>query len=212
MSHWVFLADPEDFGWNELEKDGTAVWDGVKNAVAQRNMRACTRGDRVLIYHTSPDKAVIGIAEVTGEARPDPKADERVVVDVKAVKKLKRNLPLAELKAEPATRDVPVFALTNHPLSEEDKHRLSGQVVAILEKADAGAGLLLGADAFGPAATDASAPTVKRFESRRSTPRSLRTSSTTSVSEPPIWKPTLPPSTRIPPGALHPPAARRHEM
>ena len=100
MSQWVFLADPEDFGWNELEKDGTAVWDGVKNAVAQRNMRACTRGDRVLIYHTSPDKAVIGIAEVTGEARPDPKADERVVVDVKAVKKLKRNLPLAELKAD----------------------------------------------------------------------------------------------------------------
>ena len=100
MSHWVILADPEDFGWNELEKDGRAVWDGVKNAVAQRNMRACSKGDRVIIYHTSPDKAVIGIAEVTGEARPDPKADERVVVDVKPVKKLKRSLPLAELKAD----------------------------------------------------------------------------------------------------------------
>ena len=100
MSHWVFLADPEDFGWNELEKDGKAVWDGVKNAVAQRNMRACSKGDQVIIYHTSPDKAVSGIAEVTGEARPDPKAEERVVVDVKAVKKLKRSLPLAELKAD----------------------------------------------------------------------------------------------------------------
>ena len=100
MSHWVFLADPEDFGWNELESDGKAVWDGVKNAVAQRNMRACSKGDHVIIYHTAPDKAVIGIAEVTGAARPDPKAEERVVVDVKPVKKLKRALPLAELKAD----------------------------------------------------------------------------------------------------------------
>src|SRR5690606_23085841 len=40
---------------------------------------------------------------------------------------------LAELKADEATRDVPVFALTSHPLGEDEKQRLSGQVVAILE-------------------------------------------------------------------------------
>jgi predicted RNA-binding protein with PUA-like domain len=100
MKYWAFLADPEDFGWNEMEKDGSAVWDGVRNAVAQRNLRTCEKGDRIAIYHTSPDKALIGIAKVTGEARPDPKAAERVVVDVEPVKKLKRPLPLAELKAD----------------------------------------------------------------------------------------------------------------
>ena len=98
--YWVFLADPEDFGWNELEKDGKAVWDGIKNARAQNNLRKTTKGDQVFIYHTAPDKAIIGIAKVTGEARPDPKAAERVVVDVAPVKKLKRALPLAELKAD----------------------------------------------------------------------------------------------------------------
>jgi predicted RNA-binding protein with PUA-like domain len=76
------------------------VWDGIKNAVAQNNLRKTSKGDQALIYHTAPDKAIVGIAKVTGEARPDPKAEDRVVVDVKPVKKLKRALPLAELKAD----------------------------------------------------------------------------------------------------------------
>jgi predicted RNA-binding protein with PUA-like domain len=99
-STWAFLADPGDYGWNELQAAGNAVWDGVKNAQAQRNLRACETGDVVLIYHTSPDKALVGIARVTGEHRPDPKAKDRVVVDVEPVKPLARPLPLAELKGD----------------------------------------------------------------------------------------------------------------
>lgn len=98
--YWVLLADPEDYGWNELEKAGKAVWDGIKNARAQNNLRKVKVGDKALIYHTAPDKAIIGIAKVTGDARPDPKAEDRVVIDVQPVKKLKRPLPLAELKAD----------------------------------------------------------------------------------------------------------------
>lgn len=97
---WAFLADPEDFGWAELEKAGTAVWDGIKNARAQNYLRTATRGDRALIYHTAPDKAVVGIARVTSDPRPDPKAADRVVVDVEPLRKLKRPVPLAELKAD----------------------------------------------------------------------------------------------------------------
>jgi predicted RNA-binding protein with PUA-like domain len=100
VAYWVFLADPEDFGWNELEAQGEAVWDGIKNARAQNNLKKTAKGDQALIYHTAPDKAIIGIAKVTTGAHPDPKAAERVVVDVKPVKKLKRPLPLAELKAD----------------------------------------------------------------------------------------------------------------
>ena len=100
MKYWVFLADPDDYGWTELEKKGEDAWDGVKNAVAQRNLRACEVGDRVAIYHTSPDKAIVGIARVSGAARPDPKAEERVVVDVASIKKLKEPITLAECKAD----------------------------------------------------------------------------------------------------------------
>ncbi|MGQ0561554.1 MAG: EVE domain-containing protein [Gemmatimonadota bacterium] len=98
---WVFLADPEDFGWTELHEQGKAAWDGIKNPRAQQNLRSTSVGDRVLIYHTAPDKALIGIARVTSTPRPDPKAAERVVVDVQPVKALKRPLQLSELKSDP---------------------------------------------------------------------------------------------------------------
>jgi predicted RNA-binding protein with PUA-like domain len=97
---WAFLADPEDFGWNELEKAGSAVWDGIKNARAQNYLRTAGKGDRALVYHTAPDKAIVGVAKVVSAPRPDPKAPERVVVDVEPLKKLKQPVTLAELKAD----------------------------------------------------------------------------------------------------------------
>ncbi|HSJ15080.1 MAG TPA: EVE domain-containing protein [Longimicrobiales bacterium] len=100
MSHWAFMADPESYGWKELERDGSTAWDGVANATAQRHLRACRPDDQVLIYHTAPDKAVIGIARVTSEPRPDPADAKRVVVEVSPVRPLARPLPLAELRAD----------------------------------------------------------------------------------------------------------------
>lgn len=100
MSHWVFLADPESYGWDELVKEQRAVWDGIRNAVAQRNLHKCEVGDEVLIYHTAPDKAIMGVARVAGGVRPDPSDPGRVVVDVEPVRPLARPLQLAELKAD----------------------------------------------------------------------------------------------------------------
>lgn len=99
-SHFVLLADPEDYGWTQLTAAGRAVWDGIRNARAQNNLRHCHAGDLVLIYHTAPDKALMGIARVTKPAYPDPKVAERVVIDVEPVQPLARPLPLAELKAD----------------------------------------------------------------------------------------------------------------
>ena len=100
MARWVFLADPESFGWNELVRDGRAVWDGIRNRTAQDRLREAKPGDRVLIYHTAPDKAVMGVAEVTGGPYPDPQAPDRVVVDVEPVTALVRPLPLAGIKGD----------------------------------------------------------------------------------------------------------------
>jgi len=97
---WVLLADPEDYGWNELVGEHTAVWDGIKNARAQENLKKCRAGDLVLIYHTAPDKAIIGTARVTREAYPDPKREGAVVIEVQPISALSRPLPLAELKAD----------------------------------------------------------------------------------------------------------------
>ena len=100
MNRWVFLADPEAYGWTELLSDGRAVWDGIANRTAQRHLAACSKGDEVLIYHTAPDKALMGIARVVGAPRPDPDHEGRVVVDIEPVRPLGRPLPLAELKGD----------------------------------------------------------------------------------------------------------------
>jgi predicted RNA-binding protein with PUA-like domain len=127
MNYWAFLADPEDYGYDDLAKKGEDAWDGVKNAVAQRNLRTCAVGDRVAIYHTAPDKAIVGIARVSGAARPDPKADERVVVDVAPVKKLKKPLTLAECKADDVLATMSFVKMPRvavQPLTEKQWKRL----------------------------------------------------------------------------------------
>src|SRR5687767_6709437 len=97
---WVLLADPETYGWTELKSAGRAVWDGIKNSRAQQNLRTCQVGDLALIYHTAPDKAIMGTARVTRAAYPDPSAPDRVVVDIEPLSELKRPLTLQELKAD----------------------------------------------------------------------------------------------------------------
>ena len=103
QSRWVFLADPTDFGWEHLVRDGSAIWDGVTAAPAQSNLRKCRKGDLVLVYHTSPDRALVGIARVSKGPRADGANEKLVVVDLAPVKPLARPLPLAELKADRTT-------------------------------------------------------------------------------------------------------------
>lgn len=101
MSRWVFLADPEAYGWAELTRDGRAVWDGIANAAAQNNLRTARPGDEALVYETAPAKALRGIARVVSEPYADPAAPGRVVVDVEPVRELGRPLPMAELREDP---------------------------------------------------------------------------------------------------------------
>jgi len=98
---WLLKTEPGEYSYDDLEREKRGRWDGVANPVALRNLRAMKKGDRVLVYHTGEAKAVVGLAEVVGEAYPDPKAgDEKlVVVDVEPRGRLARPVTLAEIKA-----------------------------------------------------------------------------------------------------------------
>jgi len=99
-ARWALLADPEAYGWSQLVSEKRAVWDGIKNARAQQNLRHCKVGDLALIYHTAPDKAILGTARVVREAFPDPTAPERAVIEIEPIAPLPRPLTLAEMKAD----------------------------------------------------------------------------------------------------------------
>jgi predicted RNA-binding protein with PUA-like domain len=108
--NWLFKEEPSNYSFDALAKDKKTVWSGVRNPVAQRNLRSVTKGDRIFYYHTGDEKSVVGIAKALGDAYPDP-ADatgKAYVVDVGPVKKLGRPVTLKEIKADAWFKD---FAL-----------------------------------------------------------------------------------------------------
>src|SRR5205809_6486046 len=116
MAYWILKTEPSTYSFDELERDRTAVWDGVTNPLALKHLREMQPGDDVLIYHTGDEKAVVGLARVTAAAYPDPKAKDPklVVVELKTGRRLKRPVTLAEIKAESAFQDL---ALVRMPRS-----------------------------------------------------------------------------------------------
>jgi len=107
---WLLKTEPSSYSYDDLEKEGRAVWDGVKNPFALRNMREMKTGDRVIIYHTGDEKSAVGLAEVTREAYPDPKArDPRLlVVDLKPKGRLASPVTLATIKSQAMFADSPL--------------------------------------------------------------------------------------------------------
>jgi predicted RNA-binding protein with PUA-like domain len=101
MAYWILKTEPTSYSYDQLEQDGHAVWDGVKNPVALRNLKAMVPGDSLMIYHTGDEKAVIGLAKVTRPAYPDPKKKDAnlVVVEIEPVKRLPEAVPLAAIRA-----------------------------------------------------------------------------------------------------------------
>ena len=107
---WLLKTEPSAYSYDRLEGDGRTVWDGVTNPVALKNLRAMKAGDRVIVYHTGDEKAAVGIADVVREAYPDPKQKDPklVVVEIESVARLRRPVPLAELKALAVFKDSPL--------------------------------------------------------------------------------------------------------
>jgi len=94
--YWLVKTEPGTYSFDDLKREGIATWDGVKNPVAMKNLRAMQAGDEVLVYHTGNEKAVVGMAQVVAAGDP-PK--------FKATRPLARAVTLAQVKADKAFAD-----------------------------------------------------------------------------------------------------------
>ena len=101
MAYWLMKSEPASYSWDDLNRDGTTEWDGVRNNAARLHLKAMKKGDEAFFYHSMSDKAVVGIVRIAREAQPDPKDKDWVSVRVEPVKELDRPVTLAEIKAEP---------------------------------------------------------------------------------------------------------------
>jgi predicted RNA-binding protein with PUA-like domain len=99
-NYWLAKSEPLKYSWDQLVKDGSTYWDGVRNYQARNNLRAMTKGDQVFFYHSNEGLEIVGIAKVAKEAYQDPTTDDErwSVVDLAPVKKLKRPVSLEEIK------------------------------------------------------------------------------------------------------------------
>jgi predicted RNA-binding protein with PUA-like domain len=127
--NWLFKEEPSSYSFDELTKDGKTVWAGVKNPLAQKHLHGVKRGDRIFYYHTGNEKAVVGIAKALGDSYPDPqdKSGKLAVVDVAPVKKLRRPVTLAEIKADRAFSAFPLVRLSRlsvMPVSDDEWSRI----------------------------------------------------------------------------------------
>lgn len=102
MAYWLVKSEPFKYSWDQFIKDKKAVWDGVRNYAARNNLRSMKIGDQVLWYHSNEGLEIVGIAEVIKESYQDPTTEETawLVVDLKPVRKLKKPVSLAQLKAD----------------------------------------------------------------------------------------------------------------
>ncbi len=100
MNYWMVKTEPSSYSWEDFVKKGEDIWDGVRNYQARNFLKEMQQGDPVLFYHSGKDKAVVGIAEVSAEAFPDPKEETWVAVSLKAKQALKNPVTLEIIKAE----------------------------------------------------------------------------------------------------------------
>lgn len=129
MNYWLVKTEPETFSWDDLNRLGSSMWDGVRNFRARNNLRKMHTGDTLLFYHSGKNPGIVGIAEVIREHYPDPTATEGSwsVVDVKPVRPLKRFIPLSEVKQLPDLSDMVLVRnsrLSVQPVKEEEFNRI----------------------------------------------------------------------------------------
>ena len=98
MAYFLAKTDPETYSIDNLEHDKTTTWDGVRNAAALLAIRAMRPGNDVLIYHSKGESAIVGLARVTSEPRPDPDDSKSWVVDIAFVRKFTQLVTLREIK------------------------------------------------------------------------------------------------------------------
>ncbi len=71
--YWLMKSEADVYSIGDLERDGSTLWDGVRNYQARNNMKEMKNGDLVLYYHSRQNpSAIMGLARVVREAYPDP--------------------------------------------------------------------------------------------------------------------------------------------
>ena len=123
MAYWLMKSEPAKYGWDDLVRDGTTDWDGVRNNAARLHLKEMKPGDEAFFYHSMADRAIVGVMRIAGAQKPDGDDGQWVKVPVEPVKPLARPVTLADIKAEPKLAKMELIRqsrLSVAPVREEE--------------------------------------------------------------------------------------------
>ena len=129
MAHWLVKSEPSTYSFDQLLKEKSTTWDGVRNYAARNNLRAMKKNDEVFYYHSNEGTEIVGIAKVSKESFQDPTTDEEawLAVELKPVKRLKRGVTLNEIKNDPKLKNMALVKnsrLSVQPVTDEEWKRV----------------------------------------------------------------------------------------
>ena len=97
MPYFLFKSEPGVYSFDDFQRDGQTIWDGVTNPTAVKNLREMKPGTKWIFYHTGDERTAVGTGTVLSVDATDPKVP---IVRVKAGERLKNPKTLAQIKAE----------------------------------------------------------------------------------------------------------------
>lgn len=123
--YWLVKSEPYEYSFEDLIRDGSTVWSGVRNYAARNHLRNMRQDDFVLYYHSRKGLEIVGIAKVQKESYPDPTAEKGdwSAVDLVPVKYLAKAVSLKTIKARPELAEMPLVKigrLSVMPLTAEE--------------------------------------------------------------------------------------------
>lgn len=105
MPYYLAKTEPSTYSIGDLEREKQTIWDGVTNPQAVRAILSMRPGDRVFLYHSGGESAIVGLAKVLSAGRPDPKNPKSAVVDLAFLSRLDTPTSLAEVKQSGRFKD-----------------------------------------------------------------------------------------------------------
>ena len=118
--YWLMKSEPEAYSFDRLAKEGSTLWDGVRNYRARNNLQAMKEGEEAFFYHSVSDKQIVGIVRISKAGLDDPRDDSGTwaAVEIEPVRKFDKPVSLAAVKAEPALTEIELLRQSRLSVAE----------------------------------------------------------------------------------------------
>jgi predicted RNA-binding protein with PUA-like domain len=129
MQYWLVKSEPFVYSWDDLNKEKSTQWTGVRNYGARNNLRSMKKGDLVLFYHSNEGLEIVGITKVKKEHFQDPTTEDPnwLAVEIIPYKKLKTPVTLKQIKQDLTLQQMALVKLSRLsvvPVREEEFDRV----------------------------------------------------------------------------------------